>query len=86
MSGRVKIGPAGDEEEMATFALVHGAWHGGWCWDLLVDELEKRGHRSVAPDLPGDDPSATWDTYAGVVTDALSGVDDPVRSATSRER
>ncbi len=63
---------------MATFALVHGAWHGGWCWNLLVDELEKRGHRSIAPDLPGDDPTATWDTFAEVVTDALSGVDDPV--------
>jgi pimeloyl-ACP methyl ester carboxylesterase len=63
---------------MATFALVHGAWHGGWCWDLLVDELEKRGHRAVAPDLPYDDPTATWDTYAGVVTDTLSGVDDLV--------
>jgi pimeloyl-ACP methyl ester carboxylesterase len=63
---------------MATFALVHGAWHGGWCWNLLVDELEKRGHRSVAPDLPCDDPTATWDTCAEVVIDALSGVDDPV--------
>jgi pimeloyl-ACP methyl ester carboxylesterase len=63
---------------MATFALVHGAWHGGWCWNLLRDALEKRGHRSVAPDLPYDDPTATWDTYAEVITDALSGVDDPV--------
>jgi pimeloyl-ACP methyl ester carboxylesterase len=63
---------------MATFALVHGAWHGGWCWDLLVEELARRGHRSVAPDLPYDDPTATWDSYAEVITDALSGVDDPV--------
>ncbi len=66
------------EKQTATFALVHGAWHGGWCWNLLVDELEKRGHRSVAPDLPGDDPTATWDTYAEVVADALSSADDPV--------
>ena len=63
---------------MATFALVHGAWHGGWCWNLLVEELLKRGHHCVAPDLPGDDPTATWDTYAQVVTDALSGVVDPI--------
>jgi pimeloyl-ACP methyl ester carboxylesterase len=63
---------------MATFALIHGSWHGGWCWNLLVDELEGRGHRSIAPDLPSDDPTATWETFAKVVTDALSGVDDPV--------
>jgi pimeloyl-ACP methyl ester carboxylesterase len=63
---------------MATFGLVHGAWHGGWCWNLLVDELAKRGHRSVAPDLPFDDPNGTWDAYTDVVTEALSGVDDPI--------
>ena len=63
---------------MATFALVHGAWHGGWCWNLLVEEIARRGHRSVAPDLPYDDPTATWDTYTEVITDALSGVDYPV--------
>jgi pimeloyl-ACP methyl ester carboxylesterase len=63
---------------MATFALVHGSWHGGWCWSLLVDELAKRGHRSVAPDLPYDDPTATWDTYAQVVTDSILGVDDAI--------
>jgi len=64
--------------EQATFALIHGAWQGGWCWDLLVDELTRRGHRCVAPDLPFEDPAATWDTYADVVINALSGVDDPV--------
>ena len=46
-------------EKMATFALVHGSWHGGWCWNLLVDELEKRGHRSVAPDLPNSAAAVT---------------------------
>jgi hypothetical protein len=32
---------------MATFGLVHGAWHGAWCWDRLVPELEARGHLGV---------------------------------------
>jgi pimeloyl-ACP methyl ester carboxylesterase len=38
---------------MAVFILVHGGAHGRWCWDKLVPELESRGHRAIAPDLPG---------------------------------
>ena len=58
---------------MTTFALVHGAWHGAWCWERLVPELERRGHRAIAVDLPGDDPDATFSMYADVVVDALAG-------------
>ena len=57
---------------MSTFALVHGAWHGAWCWERLVPELEARGHRTVAMDLPSDRAEATFETYAGVVLDALA--------------
>ncbi|HEX7416769.1 MAG TPA: alpha/beta fold hydrolase [Steroidobacteraceae bacterium] len=38
---------------MSTFVLVHGAWHGGWCWYKLVAQLERAGHQVLAPDLPG---------------------------------
>ncbi len=38
---------------MATFILIHGAWHGGWCWDEVVPLLRNAGHTVVAPDLPG---------------------------------
>ncbi len=38
---------------MATYLLIHGAWHGGWCWRKVVPLLEARGHRALAPDLPG---------------------------------
>ena len=38
---------------MARFVLVHGAWHGGWCWEEIVPRLEAAGHRVAAPDLPG---------------------------------
>ena len=38
---------------MATFILVHGAWHGGWCWDQVAPLLRAAGHNVVAPDLPG---------------------------------
>ncbi len=63
---------------MSTFALVHGAWHGAWCWERLAPELEARGHRVIAPDLPSDDPAATFITYADVVEQALAGEDDVV--------
>jgi len=53
---------------MATFLLVHGAWHGGWCFDALAAELVRRGHRAIAPDLPGmggDTTPCTDVTLAG---------------------
>ena len=37
---------------MSHFILIHGAWHGGWCWHKLVEELESSGHSVTAPDLP----------------------------------
>lgn len=33
--------------------LLHGSWHGGWCWDRLVPLLEARGHEVWAPTLAG---------------------------------
>ncbi|HXF35408.1 MAG TPA: alpha/beta hydrolase [Candidatus Acidoferrales bacterium] len=38
---------------MSTFVLVHGAWHGGWCWNRVADRLRARGHRVFAPTLTG---------------------------------
>lgn len=61
-----------------TFALVHGAWHGGWCWDGVRAELEARGHRVVAPDLPCEDVDAGVAEYAAVVRDALGGDSDAI--------
>src|SRR3569833_4778882 len=36
-----------------TFLLVHGAWHGGWCWDQVSARLTALGHVVVAPTLTG---------------------------------
>jgi glutathione S-transferase len=43
----------GGSEKMAGFVLIHGSWHGGWCFDKLAAILEARGHTVVAPTLPG---------------------------------
>jgi pimeloyl-ACP methyl ester carboxylesterase len=36
-----------------TFVLVHGAWHGGWCWRRVADRLEGKGHKVFAPTMTG---------------------------------
>ncbi len=36
-----------------TFVLVHGAWHGGWCWKRVAERLEKAGHRVYTPTNTG---------------------------------
>jgi pimeloyl-ACP methyl ester carboxylesterase len=38
---------------MATFVLVHGGWHGGWCWQKVTPFLEASGHEVYAPTLTG---------------------------------
>jgi pimeloyl-ACP methyl ester carboxylesterase len=36
-----------------TFMLVHGAWHGGWCWRRVADRLRLDGHTVFTPTLTG---------------------------------
>jgi pimeloyl-ACP methyl ester carboxylesterase len=36
-----------------TFVLVHGAWHGGWCWSRVADRLRRAGHRVFTPTQTG---------------------------------
>ncbi len=38
---------------MANFVLVHGAWHGGWCWRDTARALRTAGHTVVAPTHTG---------------------------------
>ena len=38
---------------MATFALVHGAWQGGWTWQRVTPYLRAAGHEVLAPTLTG---------------------------------
>jgi pimeloyl-ACP methyl ester carboxylesterase len=40
-------------ESARTFVLIHGAWHGGWCWQRVAERLAQRGCRVLAPTLSG---------------------------------
>lgn len=62
---------------MTLFALIHGGAHGGWCWELVVPELEARGHRAVYPDLPIEDETAGAQEWARTVIEAIDAVTDP---------
>lgn len=56
---------------MATFVLIHGGGDVGWYWHLVADELRRRGHDVVAPNLPCDDDAADLLDYAEAVVDAV---------------
>ncbi len=40
-------------EKKSTFLLIHGAWHGAWCWERVIPLLARAGHAAVAIDMPG---------------------------------
>jgi pimeloyl-ACP methyl ester carboxylesterase len=64
--------------------LVHGAWHGAWCWRKIVLELQANKCNVIALDLPGhgDDPinpkNVTLDDYVKKVISVVNEQTDPV--------
>lgn len=61
-----------------TYVLVHGAWHGGWCWKRVRDILETAGHRVYTPTQTGLGershllgPGITLDTFVRDVCNVL---------------
>jgi pimeloyl-ACP methyl ester carboxylesterase len=64
--------------ESSTFVLVHGAWHGGWCWKKLTPLLQAAGHEVFTPTLTGLDerahlltPQIGLDTHIADITAVL---------------
>jgi len=51
-SGEISA-PARAQSAPKTFVLIHGSWHGGWCWRRVADQLERKGHKVYAPTLTG---------------------------------
>jgi pimeloyl-ACP methyl ester carboxylesterase len=45
--------PAQAQGVRKTFVLVHGAWHGAWCWRRVSDLLEQKGHKVFVPTMTG---------------------------------
>lgn len=69
---------------MQPMVLVHGAWHGGWCWEQLTPLLEKAGFKVYAPDLPGHGQGnmaanrVSLKRYVDSLTKLLREIDEPV--------
>lgn len=63
---------------MTTFVLVHGAYHGGWCWRWVSARLEAQGHEVFAPSLTGlgerahlSSPDVDLDTHIADIVNLL---------------
>ncbi len=72
---------------MTTYLLVHGAWHGGWCWKRVSNLLRAQGHDVYAPSLTGSgerkhllSPAIGIDTYVHDVVNLIDSeeLDDVV--------
>ena len=62
----------------STFVLVHGAWHGGWCWARVAARLRTAGHTVFTPTLTGlgerrhlISPQVNLDTHIDDVVNVL---------------
>lgn len=57
------------------FVLIHGGFHGEWCWHKVIVELEKLGHQAIAIDLPGHgarrDESSLLHERGGAIVEAM---------------
>ena len=68
---------------MATVVLVHGSWLAAWCWQKVTSQLEARGHRAIAVDLPGHGPDAQraaeirFDDYVEAVGGVIQRCEEP---------
>ena len=63
---------------MSTYVLVHGAWHGSWCWQRVREELQRGGHIVHTPTLTGVgershllSPTVTLDTHVQDVVNLI---------------
>jgi pimeloyl-ACP methyl ester carboxylesterase len=73
-----------NSSEKKHFVLVHGAWHGAWCWEKVVPLINVAGHAVDTIDLPGlgEEQTAildvTLDSYVSAVADLIETIGRPV--------
>ena len=69
---------------MSTYVLIHGSWHGAWCWYKITPRLEAAGHKVVVPDMPSHGRDwrppgpVTMQDYVDTITKILDQEDEPV--------
>jgi pimeloyl-ACP methyl ester carboxylesterase len=68
--------PAMESAVQPTLVLVHGSYHGSWCWERLVPILERKGVRVIAPDAKGRGKESQ--DYVSQVEEVLSRETEPV--------
>jgi pimeloyl-ACP methyl ester carboxylesterase len=56
------------------FVLVHGGFHGAWCWERVLPELRRLGHTAIAIDLPGHGARRDERSTLADRRDAIAGV------------
>ena len=67
------------------FLLIHGSWHGAWCWEKLATEMKRLGHEVHAMDLPGagtrfqEARSVTFEEIQACIADAIQSLPKPLR-------
>ncbi len=67
-----------------TYVLVHGSWHGAWCWYKVIPLLERAGHKAIAIELPGHGRDwrppgeVTLQDYVDAVIEVLDEQPQPV--------
>jgi len=69
---------------MSTYVLIHGSWHGAWCWYKIIPLLEQAGHTAIALDLPGHGRDwtpardITMQSYVDSICKILDAQSEPV--------
>ena len=67
-----------------TYILIHGAWHGSWCWQRVASHLQNLGHSVITPDLPGHHHNhrnfkrITLRTYVNRIEEIIQTIQQPV--------
>jgi len=69
---------------VANFVLIHGSWHGAWCWFKVEARLRERGHEVIVPDLPSHGRDCTppgevrLEDYVERIVEAMASAAEPV--------